>query len=103
MSGYGPADAYAPDSAARERTVLAWQRTALALIVAAAIVARLTIDDLGAAALWGGGLAALAAAAGLAAVDRRVPFRRFGGAPHLALALVVAGIGLLELRYVVSG
>lgn len=36
---------------ANERTALAWQRTALALMAGAAILARLTFDDAGAAAL----------------------------------------------------
>jgi uncharacterized membrane protein YidH (DUF202 family) len=34
-----------------ERTALAWQRTALSLVAAAAVVARLTLDRLGAFAL----------------------------------------------------
>ena len=36
-----------------ERTALAWQRTALAMIAGAAIVARLTLDRLGALVLIG--------------------------------------------------
>lgn len=36
---------------ANERTALAWQRTALALMAGAAILARLTFDDVGVAAL----------------------------------------------------
>lgn len=39
---------YAPDAGVyNERTALAWQRTALALLAGAAIVARLTLDRLG--------------------------------------------------------
>lgn len=102
--GYGPADAYHPSSAAVERTALAWQRTALALVVAAAVVGRLTLEELGPLALVGGGLAALAAAALLAVGSRpRGPVVRRGGLAPLVTTLVVATVGGLELVAVLRG
>jgi uncharacterized membrane protein YidH (DUF202 family) len=43
--------------AQNERTALAWQRTALSLMVASMLVLRLTVDALGAPALVGTGIA----------------------------------------------
>lgn len=43
--------------AQNERTALAWQRTALSLMIASALVLRLTVDELGPLALVGAGSA----------------------------------------------
>lgn len=48
-----PEAAEPPDSAANERTALAWQRTALSLLAGAAIVARLAVDRVGVLAVMG--------------------------------------------------
>ncbi|MDT9594860.1 DUF202 domain-containing protein [Nocardioides zeae] len=96
-TGYGPPDAYRADSAAPERTALAWQRTALALVVAAAIVARLTVGDLGPVALAGG--AAAAVAAGVVLVRPRTPSVQ-GAVPVTALTAAVVVVCALELAAV---
>jgi len=96
--GYGPSTAYAVSSAAVERTALAWNRTALALLVAAVVVARLTLDRLGPWGMAGAGLAILAGAYLLLEARRwRRPERRRGGATTLVLGLAVVGIGLVEI------
>jgi uncharacterized membrane protein YidH (DUF202 family) len=46
-----------PDGASNERTALAWQRTALALVAGSAVTARLTFGRVGAVALVGLSLA----------------------------------------------
>lgn len=106
MSGtpgaYGPADAYRADSAAYERTALAWQRTALALLVAAALIARLTVGELGPAAIVGGALAATGASALLVA-GRFGRQRGLGGLPHLVTAALVCVVAGLELVAIVRG
>lgn len=90
---------------ANERTALAWQRTALATLAGAGIVARLTWTDLGAAAAVVLGMAGLL---GLwvfveswarythAAGTRRRPRSRGGRAPA-AVAAAVALVAATEL------
>lgn len=96
--GYGPATAYAASSAAGERTALAWNRTALALLVAAAVVARLTLDRLGPWGVVGAALAVLAGAYLLLEARRwRRPEQRRGGTATLVLGLAVVGIGVIEI------
>lgn len=91
-----------------ERTALAWQRTALALIAASALLTRLTADSLGLASL-----ASVAAVTPLAAwvfLESRARYAhdagtrsrsraRDGRAP-LALALATAVIALTEVTAV---
>ena len=79
-----------PPGVQRERTALSWQRTVLALLVAAVAVVRLLLAGLGAAAVC-------AAAAGLAlaalfhhAGSRRDRDRRSGSADGRALAATAA-------------
>ncbi|MFW6773771.1 DUF202 domain-containing protein [Nocardioides sp. CPCC 205120] len=101
--GYGSPTAYRDDSAAPERTALAWQRTALALVVAAAVVGRLSYGDLGVLAVVGALVAALAAVALLASarVLRRPVHRRDGTAPLLVSGAVLV-LGAVELAAVVT-
>ncbi|WP_460800078.1 DUF202 domain-containing protein [Nocardioides pacificus] len=112
--GAAPTRAGAPAGAeglANERTALAWQRTALSLMAACAIMARLTFADLGGAAFVPLGLALLLAgwvfveSRGRYAHDaglRPRPRRRSGRAPTtLAVATVLLGateLGALVLR-----
>ena len=93
-----------------ERTALAWQRTALSVAVAAAVLARLTYGDLGA-----GALVVLAACLGLCGwvlVDTRRRYRgrvladdeRPGiGAWAAAVAASVVLMGVAELTALVVG
>jgi uncharacterized membrane protein YidH (DUF202 family) len=98
----------APDPGAgvyNERTALAWQRTALALIAGSAVVSRLTVDRVGVLAvvslavtmplaLW-----VMVESRGRYAHDagvRRRPRSRGGRAP-MVLALVTVLVGLNEL------
>lgn len=92
------------------RTVMSWQRTALALIGAAAVMARLTWDELGPAALL-----VLAASMGLAIWVLIEGFFRYhsthsspgnmrataGGRAPMALALSVSLMALVQLVAVV--
>ena len=100
-----PARAAGDPGVANERTSLAWQRTALALIAATAILARLTWDDLGLV-----GLAPLALAMALSlwvfveswarySHDAGIRFRSRsrGGRAPLSLALATALIAVTEL------
>ncbi|QZY30448.1 DUF202 domain-containing protein [Nocardioides coralli] len=88
-----------------ERTALAWQRTALALLVAAAVTARLTYDRLGPAAV-------IVSAAGVTACcwvfwHGRARYRQRnapgtdsplrGGRSALALTVAVVAVACLEL------
>lgn len=88
-----------------ERTVLAWQRTALALVAGSAILTRLTVDILGWFALLSVGVAA---PLGLwlmwegrgrylrdAGQSRRLQGR--GGRAPLAVAIATIAIGATEL------
>ncbi|HEY1134077.1 MAG TPA: DUF202 domain-containing protein [Nocardioides sp.] len=100
MSGPG----YASDSAAPERTALAWQRTALSLAVAAIVIGRLSVGTLGPLAVVGAALAALFSAGVLLArrvVDR--PVERRGGAVPLLLTLAVVTLGVVEVVAAVVG
>ncbi|GAB7192916.1 hypothetical protein NUM3379_36250 [Kineococcus sp. NUM-3379] len=87
----------APPGAQRERTALSWQRTVLALVVAAAVVVRLLVEGLGIAAVC-------AAATGLALVallhhgaSRRDRDRRSGDADGRVLAATAAAAVLAAL------
>ena len=88
-----------------ERTALAWQRTALSLVAASAILTRLTFDRLGAVALTS---VLLAAPLGLwiflesrgryehdAGISRRARSR--GGRAPLTLTIATVIVGLTEL------
>ena len=92
-----------------ERTSLAWQRTALAIAGAAAVLARLTFDRLGvwallallltlpaplAVLLTGRGRYRYRAAPG-SHPERRTPW--LGGIPPLTLAVAVAVLAAVEL------
>ena len=100
-----------PDAAVyNERTALAWQRTALALLAASAVVARLTLERVGLLAvvsvvvtmplaLW-----VMLESRGRYAHDagvRRRPRSRGGRAPA-ALAVVTVLIGLTEFLALVT-
>lgn len=89
---------------ANERTALAWQRTALSLVVGAAILGRLTFDDLG---WWA--VAILGVAAVISAwvfVESRWRYvqhrgtrhrgRGRGGRASLALCVATCLIGITE-------
>lgn len=95
---------YSADTAAPERTSLAWQRTALSLAVSAVVIGRLAVGALGPVAVAGAALAALFAAAVL--LSRRVldrPVERRGGAVPLLLALAVLTLGAVEVVAAVVG
>jgi len=85
---------------ANERTSLAWQRTTLSLIGAAAVVVRMTWTDLGYAALIGP--AVIVALSAWVFVENRKRYRRRAGGAHspaypLAVTLAVAAMALTEL------
>lgn len=93
-----------------ERTLLAWRRTTLSLAVANAVAVRLTIGELGVAAVVVGMLGVtLSAFAYLAAGARyrrvheslvknqRLPAT--GGWPFLAVALTMVVLGLVGMAY----
>lgn len=97
-----------PPGAPTERTVLAWQRTALSIAAAAALMSRLTFDRLGVFALTGL-LVALPLSlwvfwefrfrhAPAAAGGRRLA----GGTTPAALALATGALALLELVALLS-
>ncbi len=92
-----------------ERTALAWQRTALSLMVAAVAVVRLTFGDLGPVAL-----VVLACSLPLAAwvlVESRLRYRdraevakrrrAHDGLAGLVLTIVLASLALTELAAIV--
>ncbi|HWG93127.1 MAG TPA: DUF202 domain-containing protein [Mycobacteriales bacterium] len=90
---------------ANERTELAWQRTAVSLVVAAALLGRLTFDRLGVGAVVGVGAAVLLALPVLV-VGRRRYARDAGLRPRTrprdgrapaALALTTVLLGATEL------
>jgi uncharacterized membrane protein YidH (DUF202 family) len=88
---------------ANERTALAWQRTALSVVGGSAVLTRLTLDRLGAAAVVsvvvGVPLGMLLFVEGRSRYRRRAgdePPRRGGRAPA-ALAFVTCVVGLTEL------
>jgi putative membrane protein len=83
----------ADDGFSRERTALAWDRTALAVVCGALVVARLTFDRLGPVAF-----ACLAVALPLAALAGAASRRglRDGQAPA-AVAVATVAIAAVEL------
>lgn len=95
---------------ANERTALAWQRTALATLAGAGIVARLTWTDLGTVAIV---VLALAGALGLwvfveswaryaHAAGTRIRPRSRGGRAPAAVAIAVALVAATELAAVLA-
>lgn len=89
---------------AGERTALAWMRTALSALAAAAILARLTIHDLGPGAFVALGIAVVLTACIFVDIrhsgspSRRGPERR-----AMALCLVVATMIVTEFAALVAG
>jgi uncharacterized membrane protein YidH (DUF202 family) len=91
--------------AQNERTALAWQRTALSLMLASAVVLRLTVDELAASALVGAGIAfPLALWVFIESRDRyrhhaglRRRSRGRGGRAGAALTSAMVVLGALEL------
>lgn len=73
---------------ANERTALAWQRTALSLMVAAAILARLTFHELGRTAVLVLGVAVRLSA--WVFFESRGRYRRTGRGGRASMALTVA-------------
>lgn len=90
---------------ANERTALAWQRTALALMVGSAVLTRLTFDRLGAVALLSVGMALplslwvfLESRARYAhGAGMRLRPRSRGGRSSAALMLATTVVALTEL------
>ncbi|WP_141013973.1 DUF202 domain-containing protein [Nocardioides sambongensis] len=88
-----------------ERTALAWQRTALSLMVAAAVMGRLTFGRLGLVAVGPLGIATVLSAWVFLesrgryedATRRRLRPRPRGGRAPLALAVAVVLIGATEI------
>lgn len=91
------------DFSATERTNLSWQRTALALVIAAGIITRLTIDTLGPLAIVGGTVACVAAGTILIASRVADVTERWGGIPHLIVCGVVTAVAALELAALIGG
>jgi uncharacterized membrane protein YidH (DUF202 family) len=84
-----------PPSTSRDRTTLAWQRTAFSLLAGAAVLSRLTIDRLGAASLVAFAVTALLL---LWVVTVAVGLRgRERGRDGRAAAALTAGIVLVGL------
>jgi uncharacterized membrane protein YidH (DUF202 family) len=94
----------ADEGRANERTALAWQRTALALMAGTAILARLTFDRLGIAAVVVLGFALVLAAWVLIEsrgryehdTGRRPRARSRSGRAPAALAVATVVVGLTE-------
>jgi uncharacterized membrane protein YidH (DUF202 family) len=107
----GAGRAQGDPGAANERTALAWQRSALALIAGAAALARLTWSELGPVALVVLGVA-LALSAWVF-VESRLRYahdvgtrqrpRSRGGRAPFALALATALVGATELAALARG
>jgi uncharacterized membrane protein YidH (DUF202 family) len=92
----------AADGLQRERTALAWQRTALSLVVGSVLLARLTFDRLGALALASPAIALPLSVWVLVQSRRRYrgdPQRRLrrGGGTPAVLAVAAAALALTEL------
>jgi uncharacterized membrane protein YidH (DUF202 family) len=97
--------------AGNERTALAWQRTALALVAGAALLTRLTLDRLG----WFAVVSVVVAGplAGWVFVESRLRYaqaaavrarpRPRGGRAPLALALATVVVATVELAALVAG
>lgn len=93
------------NGAQNERTALAWQRTALSLMVASTLVLRFTVDELGAPALTGAGIAfPLALWVFIESRGRyrhdaglRLRSRGRGGRAGAALTAAMVLLGVLEL------
>lgn len=111
MSGATAGGATVDPGASNERTALAWQRTALALIAAAAIMARLTGSTLG--TLAGVALGAAMVLAGWVFVESWARYshdagtrsrgRPRGGRAPAALAVATALIAFTELASLLAG
>lgn len=101
----------APPGVSGDRTVLAWQRTALSVLVGAAVLSRLTGDRLGTAALAGLAVTALlvlwvvVVVVGAAGPRGRKPavVRARDGRPTAALSAGIVVAGLTELAAVLVG
>jgi uncharacterized membrane protein YidH (DUF202 family) len=105
---------YADDGMQQERTTLAWRRTGLALVVAAVVIGRLSMAELGATAIvlaaFAAGGAAWMAIASLrrgrlskaSAVDSAFSVLRDGRAPA-ALAAVTCLLAAVEVTTVILG
>ncbi|TFV53964.1 DUF202 domain-containing protein [Geodermatophilus sp. DF01-2] len=97
--------------AQNERTALAWRRTALALLAAALVGARLLVSDGWAAGLWAVVLVLPASAWVLWMANRRYAKASAALAGRTALpdgrlptavAAVTVGLGLMELQYLLT-
>ena len=96
-----PAGPTAAPTAVPERTVLSWQRTALALVAGAAVLSRVTADELGTASLLGLALTMPLALGVLVAGSRRG--RPGDGRPAAALCAGTVVLGVLQLAAVLLG
>lgn len=96
--------------AGNERTALAWQRTALAIVAGSAILSRLTFDQLGRAALVS---VAIGAPTGVwVLLESRTRYRRDaaghrrtlprGGRAALTLTVATLALGLIELLALIA-
>ena len=99
----------APPGVSGDRTVLAWQRTAFSLLVAAAVLSRLTGDRLGAASLAGLAVTALlvlwVVVLGVLGTRGQTPaaVRARDGRAAAALSAGIVVVGLTELAAVLVG
>lgn len=107
----GPAQPVLDEGLSNERTALAWQRTALSLLIGAAIMVRLTFDRLGPGAAVPLVLAAVLA--GWVFVESRFRYhdgpdqrrrtRARGGRAAFALALSTTLIAATEIGALIAG
>jgi len=109
-SHFEPSHFEASPTVSNERTALAWQRTALALLAGSAIVARLTVDRIGALAVLSLAVVlplavwVMAESRGRYAHDAGVRQRQRprGGRAPLVLAVATMLIALTELAALVA-